>query len=111
MSHYLPFQILTFKMKTKKKITAAFFTIFQLSSVLYLTCLFSLTHILLMANLAFMSKLLPGQELHLHTILEPNWANSEDPLNDMLQYIIWQEKKGRTSTELVSFESDGDNLL
>lgn len=33
-----------------------------------------------MAVLAFIRKLLPGQELHLHTILEPNWARSEAPL-------------------------------
>lgn len=46
-----------------------------------------------MAILAFMRKLLPGQKLHLHTILEPNWARSEVPLKNTPQYSICQELK------------------
>lgn len=42
--------------------------------------LFTHKTILIMAILAFMGKVFPGQKLHLHTILKPNWAKSEAPL-------------------------------
>lgn len=42
--------------------------------------LFTHKAILIMAILAFMGKVFPGQKLHLHTILKPNWAKSEAPL-------------------------------
>lgn len=45
----------------------------------------------------YREKLLLGQRLHLHTILEPNWARSEAPLNDAPQYSICQELKWSTS--------------
>ena len=61
-----------------------------------------------MANLAFMRKLHPGQKLHLHTILEPNWARSEAPLNITPQYSICQELKASKSIEPVRFESAVD---
>lgn len=60
-----------------------------------------------MAILAFMRKLLPGQKLHLHTILEPNWARSEAPLNNTPQCSICQELKRSTSME-VPFKLDVD---
>lgn len=36
--------------------------------------------ILIMAVLAFILEQFPGQRLHLHTILVPNWARNEAPI-------------------------------
>lgn len=46
-----------------------------------------------MVILAFMGKLIPGQELHLDMFLKPNWVRSEVPLNNMSQNSMCQELK------------------